>query len=106
MLHKAPKAFGLYDPDTEHDACGIGAVVNISGERDHAIIERGQQVLLTLHHRGAAGADETTGDGAGILLQIPDEFFRDEAERLGFPLPGRGLYGVAMVFTGARHFRH
>jgi len=99
MLRKAPKAFGLYDPDTERDACGIGAVVNISGDRDHAIIERGKQVLLNLHHRGAAGADETTGDGAGILLQIPDEFFHDEAERLGFPLPGRGLYGVAMVFT-------
>jgi glutamate synthase domain-containing protein 2/glutamate synthase domain-containing protein 1/glutamate synthase domain-containing protein 3 len=73
-------------------------VVNISGRRDHAIVEYGKQVLLNLMHRGAAGADESTGDGAGMLLQIPHEFFRGEAESLGFPLPAAGHYGVAMVF--------
>lgn len=93
-----PNAQGLYDPNWEHDACGIGAVVNISGRRDHAIVEHGRQVLLNLMHRGAAGADESTGDGAGILLQIPDEFFRCEAERLGFELPDLESYGVAMLF--------
>src|ERR1035437_7637166 len=91
-----PKAQGLYDPRYEHDACGIGAVVHISGQRDHAIIEYAKQVLLNLHHRGAAGADETTGDGAGILMQIPHEFFAQEA-RLGFELPPAGGYGVGVV---------
>ena len=62
---------GLYEARREHDSCGIGAVVNISGQRGHSIIEYGKEILLNLHHRGAAGADETTGDGAGILFQIP-----------------------------------
>jgi glutamate synthase domain-containing protein 2/glutamate synthase domain-containing protein 1/glutamate synthase domain-containing protein 3 len=88
----------LYDPQWEHDACGIGAVVNISGRRDHAIVEHGKQVLLNLMHRGAAGADESTGDGAGILLQIPDVFFREVVGGLGFELPESKRYGVAMVF--------
>ena len=87
MTISAPKAQGLYDPRFEHDACGIGAVVNISGRREHAIVEHGKQVLLNLMHRGAAGADESTGDGAGILFQIPHEFFAAEAGRLGFTLP-------------------
>jgi glutamate synthase domain-containing protein 2/glutamate synthase domain-containing protein 1/glutamate synthase domain-containing protein 3 len=88
----------LYDPQWEHDACGIGAVVDISGHRTHAIVEQGKQVLLNLMHRGASGADESTGDGAGILLQIPDEFFRTEADSLGFSLPPQGHYGVGMFF--------
>ena len=96
--HTAPKNQGLYDPQHEHDACGIGAVVNISGRRDHAIVEYGKQVLLNLMHRGAAGADESTGDGAGMLLQIPHEFFGDETDSLGFGLPAIGRYGVAMAF--------
>jgi len=66
---------GLYEVRREHDACGIGAVVNISGKKDHSIIEYGKEILVNLHHRGAASADETTGDGAGILFQIPHEFF-------------------------------
>ena len=82
--HEMPGASGLYDPRWEHDACGIGAVVNICGRRDHAIVEQGKQILLNLMHRGAAGADESTGDGAGMLLQIPDEFFRTETERDGW----------------------
>ncbi len=93
-----PSARGLYDPQWEHDACGIGAVVNISGRRNHAIVEYGKQVLLNLMHRGASGADELTGDGAGILIQTPDEFFRTEAESLGFSLPPQGHYGVGMFF--------
>ncbi|HEY4761672.1 MAG TPA: glutamate synthase subunit alpha, partial [Thermoguttaceae bacterium] len=93
-----PKAQGLYDPQFEHDACGIGAVVNLSGRRDYSIVEYGKQVLLNLMHRGAAGADESTGDGAGILFQIPHEFFSRQAKDLGFTLPGLQQYGVAMVF--------
>ncbi len=89
---------GLYESRREHDACGIGAVVNISGRRDHSIIEYGREILLNLHHRGAAGADETTGDGAGILFQIPHEFLLAESEKLGFSLPKQPQYGVGMVF--------
>ena len=93
-----PKAQGLYDPQFEHDACGIGAVVNVSGRRDHDIVQYGKQVLLNLMHRGAAGADECTGDGAGILFQIPHEFFASHGAGLKFLLPQPGQYGVAMVF--------
>ncbi len=89
---------GLYDPRYEHDACGVGAVVNISGLREHAIIAKAKQVLINLLHRGAAGADESTGDGAGILIQVPHEFFAAEADRLRFDLPGAGRYGAATVF--------
>jgi glutamate synthase (NADPH/NADH) large chain len=97
-MQKVPLAPGLYDPRFEHDACGIGAVVNISGRRDHAVVEYGRQVLLNLMHRGAAGADESTGDGAGILLQIPHFFFRELSEPLGFDLPKPLQYGVGMLF--------
>ncbi len=93
-----PKNQGLYEVRREHDACGIGAVVNINGERNHSIIEYSKQILINLHHRGAAGADETTGDGAGILLQIPHEFFAAETKKLGFSLPNSEQYGVGMVF--------
>jgi glutamate synthase domain-containing protein 2/glutamate synthase domain-containing protein 1/glutamate synthase domain-containing protein 3 len=93
-----PKDQGLYEARREHDACGIGAVVNISGKKDHSIIEYGKQILLKLHHRGAAGADNVTGDGAGILCQIPHVFFRTEMMRLGVTLPEPGLYGAGMVF--------
>jgi len=89
---------GLYETRREHDACGIGAVVNISGRADHAIIQYGKQIILNLHHRGAAGADEVTGDGAGILFQLPHEFLAAECENLGFALPPPTEYGVGMVF--------
>ncbi len=95
---KQLKNQGLYETRREHDACGIGAVVNISGKREHSIIEYSREILVNLHHRGAAGADEITGDGAGILFQIPHEFFRDECEKLGFSLPSNSQYGVGMVF--------
>jgi glutamate synthase domain-containing protein 2/glutamate synthase domain-containing protein 1/glutamate synthase domain-containing protein 3 len=89
---------GLYEVRREHDGCGIGAVVNINGNKDHSIIEYGRQILLNLHHRGAAGADEMTGDGAGILFQIPHEFLTDECEQSGFTLPEPAHYAVGVVF--------
>ncbi|HOM76580.1 MAG TPA: hypothetical protein PLE88_08705, partial [Anaerohalosphaeraceae bacterium] len=90
---------GLYEVRREHDACGIGAVVHISGKKDHSIVEYSKQILLNLHHRGAASADDVTGDGAGILTQIPDAFFRMETQRLGICLPEAGRYGIGMVFS-------
>ncbi len=92
------KDYGLYEARREHDACGIGAVVNISGERSHQILKHGNQVLLNLHHRGAAGADNVTGDGGGILFQVPHEFFVEECSSAKIKLPDRGEYGVGVVF--------
>ena len=89
---------GLYESRREHDACGIGAVANISGEKQHEIVQLGKQILLNLDHRGAASADNITGDGAGILFQIPDEFLREEAAKLGISLPDTNKYGVGFVF--------
>jgi len=93
-----PPAQGLYDPAHEHDACGIGFVASIAGEKSHGIIEKGIQVLLNLAHRGACGCDPETGDGAGVLIQIPHKFFARECEKLGFTLPKPGAYGVGMTF--------
>ena len=90
--------YGLYDPKFEHDACGIGAVANISGLRERRIIDCARQVILNLHHRGAAGSDDVTGDGAGILMQIPHEFLAAKAGELDLVLPAPGEYGAAMVF--------
>ncbi len=73
-----PPAQGMYDPRYEHDACGIGFVANIRGEKSHAIIQQGIQVLINLTHRGACGCDPETGDGAGVLIQIPHKFFARE----------------------------
>jgi glutamate synthase domain-containing protein 2/glutamate synthase domain-containing protein 1/glutamate synthase domain-containing protein 3 len=93
-----PSAQGLYDPRHEHDACGIGFVANISGEKSHDIVTKGIEILVNLAHRGACGCDPETGDGAGVLIQIPHAFFERECARLGFPLPAPGEYGVGMVF--------
>ncbi len=93
-----PEAQGLYDPSRERDACGIGFVASIQGEKSHDIILKGIQVLINLAHRGACGCDPVTGDGAGILIQIPHGFFERECGRLGFTLPLPGEYGVGMVF--------
>jgi glutamate synthase (NADPH/NADH) large chain len=93
-----PVEQGLYDPRNEHDACGIGFVVNIQGEQSHEIIVKGLQILINLAHRGACGCDPETGDGAGILIQIPHKFFARECAELGFTLPPVGEYGVGMVF--------
>jgi glutamate synthase (NADPH/NADH) large chain len=93
-----PPAQGLYDPRGEHDACGIGFVANIKGQKSHDIIVKGIQVLINLTHRGACGCDPETGDGAGVLIQIPHKFFTRECAKLGFTLPPAGEYGVGMVF--------
>ena len=89
---------GLYSPEQEHDACGVGVVADIKGRKSHQIVEEGLQVLINLGHRGAAGSDPETGDGAGLLIQTPHDFFRSESQRLGFKLPADGEYGVGMVF--------
>ena len=89
---------GLYSPEQEHDACGVGVVADIKGRKSHQIVEEGLQVLINLGHRGAAGSDPETGDGAGILIQTPHSLFRRESQRLGFQLPADGEYGVGMVF--------
>ncbi len=96
--NRLPRAQGLYDPRNEHDACGIGFVANISGEKSHDIVMKGIEILINLTHRGACGCDPQTGDGAGVLIQIPHAFFEAECSRLGFPLPSPGEYGVGMVF--------
>src|ERR1017187_3409717 len=93
-----PSAQGLYDPRGEHDACGIGFVANIKGQKSHDIIAKGIQVLINLKHRGACGCDPETGDGAGILIQIPHKFFVRVCATLGFTLPAEGEYGVGMTF--------
>ena len=93
-----PPRQGLYDPRHEHDACGVGFVAHIKGSKSHAIIEQGLQILKNLTHRGAVGADPLAGDGAGILIQMPDQFFRAEMARQGVVLPPFGEYGVGMVF--------
>jgi glutamate synthase domain-containing protein 2/glutamate synthase domain-containing protein 1/glutamate synthase domain-containing protein 3 len=93
-----PTKQGLYDPWFEHAACGVGLVANIKGVKSHGIIDQGLEVLINLGHRGACGADPETGDGAGFLIQMPHEFFLKESARLGITLPGRGTYGVGVVF--------
>jgi glutamate synthase (NADPH/NADH) large chain len=93
-----PEPQGLYHPSHEHDACGIGFVAHIKGHKSHDIIEKGIQILINLTHRGACGCDPETGDGAGVLIQIPHRFFVRETTRLGFTLPEPGEYGVGMVF--------
>lgn len=94
-----PKAQGLYRPEMEHDACGIGFIADINGNKSHEILEDALTLLKRLDHRGARGADEDTGDGAGIMLQIPHEYFQRECEVLGFKLPAEGEYAVGMLFT-------
>src|ERR1700686_2362241 len=93
-----PSRQGLYDPRNEHDACGMGFVVDLNGNRSHEIIRQGIEILINLTHRGACGCDPQTGDGAGILIQIPHEFFVRECAALGFSLPEPGCYGVGMMF--------
>ena len=88
---------GLYDPRFEHDSCGVGFVVDIAGRRSNSIVRSGLEVLLNLRHRGAKGSEADTGDGAGILLQVPHEFLEAECLNIGFQLPSRGDYGVGMV---------
>jgi len=97
-INGLPPAQGLYDPAYEHDACGMGFVANIRGQKSHDIIRKGIEVLINLTHRGACGCDPETGDGAGVLIQIPHKFFVRECSALGFQLPEPGKYGVGMTF--------
>lgn len=92
------KDIGLYRSSFEHDACGIGAVVNINGNKTHKSIEDALNILINLEHRGGTGADGKTGDGSGILFQIPHRFFKEEAQKLGVLLPNEGDYAVGMFF--------
>ena len=107
---KYPAAFpqkqGMYDPRHEHDACGIGFVAHIKGERSHGIVQQALEILVSLDHRGARGAEANTGDGAGILLQILDRFLRQEMAAAGVELPSPGQYGVGMVFLPRPHASH
>ena len=89
---------GLYEPSTEHDACGVGLVADINGQKSHGIIREGLEVLCNLHHRGAAGSDPETGDGAGILIQVPHELYVQDSKDNNYTLPEAGHYGVGMVF--------
>ena len=93
-----PPAQGLYDPRNEHDACGVGFIANVKGVKSNAIVAQGLQILVNLDHRGAVGADPLLGDGAGILIQIPDALFRDWAKTAKVELPKPGDYAVAMCF--------
>jgi glutamate synthase (NADPH/NADH) large chain len=92
------RAQGLYHPDNEHDACGVGFVAHIKGKKSHTIVEQGLTVLRNLTHRGAVGWDPKLSDGAGVLIQIPDRYFREETAKQGIKLPPKGQYGVGMVF--------
>ena len=89
---------GLYDPAWERDACGVGMVANVDGTENHRLIEQALEVLVNLEHRGAAGSDPDTGDGAGILFKMPHAFFNRVSQDLNINLPEAGHYGVGMVF--------
>src|SRR6516162_4009167 len=93
-----PPKQGLYDPRHEHDACGVGFVVDLNARASNDIVAKALQILLNLQHRGACGCEANTGDGAGLLLQMPHRFLAAECDRLGVRLPAPGAYGVAMVF--------
>jgi glutamate synthase (NADPH) large chain len=94
---------GLYGAQNEHDACGVGFVAHIKGQKAHSIVEQGLKILENLDHRGAVGADKLMGDGAGIIIQIPDEFYRAEMAAQGVALPAPGEYGVGMIFLPKEH---
>ena len=93
-----PEQQGLYNPKNEHDACGVGFVANIHGTKSHTIVAQGLQILTNLTHRGATGYDPKLGDGAGILIQMPDGLIRDEAKKLSVDLPHPGQYACGLIF--------
>ena len=103
--HGLPAKQGLYDPRFEHDACGVGFVVNIKGQKSHEIVRQALTVLQNLDHRGARGSESNTGDGAGILMQLPHKFFQKVCAQEGIALPEPGSYGVAMIFCMIQVFR-
>ena len=99
MTHSnLPIKQGLYDPRNEHDACGVGFIAHIKGQKSHELVRQGLEILKNLTHRGAVGADPLAGDGAGLLLQLPDAFFRHQATLLNITLPAIGDYAVGMLF--------
>src|SRR5262245_41735274 len=98
MNNGCPHKRGLYDPAFEKDACGTGFVVDIQGRKSHKIVEQALQALDNLRHRGACGCEENTGDGAGILIQLPHTFLAKETKTAGFTLPSFGEYAVGMAF--------
>lgn len=93
-----PNKQGMYDPSLESDNCGVGFIAHIKGVKSHYIVKQGIQILANLHHRGAVGADPLTGDGAGILIQVPHQFLAKKAKDCGFTLPNEGEYGVGMIY--------
>src|SRR5262245_7742087 len=93
-----PPKQGLYDPQFEHDACGVGFVANIKGKKSHDLVAQGLQILRNLDHRGACGCEVNTGDGAGILIQTPHEFLAEAAKAARIKLPAQGQYGVGMIY--------
>ncbi|MEE8098541.1 MAG: hypothetical protein V3T13_01245, partial [Hyphomicrobium sp.] len=92
------EAQGLYDPAHEHDACGVGFIADMTGRKSHKIITDALKILQNLEHRGAVGADPLAGDGAGMLVQIPHDFLKEECAQLDFTLPAPGRYAVGYVF--------
>ena len=98
MMKTRPRQEGLYHPDFEHDNCGVGFVCDSKGKQSNEIVHKALEVLERMSHRGAVGADPKTGDGAGILLQLPDKFYQDAAGKLGIDLPEHGKYGTGIVF--------
>ena len=95
---EAPPAQGLYDPAHEHDSCGVGFIADLNGRKSHQIVSDALKILANLEHRGAVGADPLAGDGAGVLIQIPHDFLKDECKKLGFTLPPPGRYAVGHIF--------
>ena len=100
-----PPQQGLYDPAHEHDACGVGFVANIKGRKSHEVIACGLEILVNLNHRGAVGADPLVGDGAGVLIQIPDALYRDWAAKAGVELPPAGRLRRRHVLPAAGRAR-
>lgn len=98
LVSLKPVRQGLYDPKNEHDSCGVGFVAHIKNKKSHDIVQKGLELLTNLTHRGATGYDPKLGDGAGLLMQIPDAFMRKEADRLGIALPEAGQYAVGNIF--------
>src|SRR5690242_6170950 len=93
-----PSRQGLYDPQYERDACGVGFVANIQGRQSHALVQKGIEILQNLEHRGACGCEKNTGDGAGLLLQTPHKFLAAQAEDAGVKLPAYGKYAAGILF--------
>ena len=97
--HQVTPQQGLYDPQFEHDACGVGFIVHMNGQKSHELVEQALTILSNLEHRGACGAETNTGDGAGILLQIPHKFMNKVAAEENITLPEIGHYGVGFIYA-------